>query len=91
MANGECRRYRKKFEDYPEMIEKSIFNKLRKQIVIIILATIRVKAKSISLNKRLATRKNADKAKEGDELGSRISSGYNLEEDVLEREKVEKQ
>lgn len=79
------------FGDYPEMLERSIFNKLRKQIVINILGTFRLKAKTISLNKRLTPKKKADKAKEGDELGSRISSGYNLEEDVLEREKEEEE
>ena len=50
-----------------------------------------MRVKTISLNKRLTPKKKADKAKEGEELGSRISSGYSLEEDVLEREKVEEQ
>ena len=81
----------KNFCDYPEMLERSIFNKIRKQIVINILSTYKIKAKTTSLNKRLTPKKKADKAKEGDELGDRISSDYNLEEEVLEREKVEEQ
>lgn len=81
----------KNFRDYPDMLERSIFNKIRKHIVINILSTYKVKAKTTSLNKRLTPKKKADKAKEGNELGSMISSGYNLEEDVLEREKAEEQ
>lgn len=55
------------------------------------MSTYKIKAKTTSLNKRLTPKKKADKAKEGDELGDRISSDYNLEEEVLEREKVEEQ
>ncbi len=81
----------KNFRDYPDILERMIFNKIRKHIVIDILYTYRVRVKTISLNKRLTPKKKADEAKEGEELGSRISSGYSLEEDVLEREKVEEQ
>lgn len=81
----------KNFCDYPEMLERSIFNKIRKQIVINILSTYKIKAKTTSLNKRLTPKKKADKAKEGDELGDRISSGYNLEEDLIERERAKEQ
>ncbi len=73
----------KNFSNYPHIIDKNIFNILRKYMTLRFLNTFKLKVKS--LNERLTPKKKADKAKEGDELGSRIASPYNLEEEVIDR------
>ena len=77
----------KNFIDNPEVLEKNIFNKLRRYITLRFLSMFGVKIRTTSLNRRFTPKKKSDKAKEGEELISRISNGYNLEEDVIAREK----
>ena len=75
----------KNFIDYPDIMEQRIFNTLRRHIMLEVLSTRRIKVGTISLNQRLTPKQKRDKAKEGDELGTRIASDYNLENDALER------
>ena len=68
----------KNFSDYSDIMERKIFNTIRKGITIKILMIYGTSVKTISLQQKL-------KLKSGDEkeLESRIPSEYNLENDVL--------
>ena len=80
----------KNFIDNPEALDRSMFNKLRKYMIFRYLNTFKIKVRTTSLNRRLTPQKKADKAKEGAELGDRIASDYNLEEDVISRDEQSK-
>ena len=75
----------KNFIDDSNIMEQRIFNTLRKSILYKIIKKSSISAKTRSLNERLTPKQKRDKTKEGDELGNRIASDYNTEEEALER------
>lgn len=75
----------KNFKEEPNIMEQRIFNTLRKSILYKIIKKSSIIAKTRSLNERLTPKQKRDKTKEGDELGNRIASDYNTEEEALER------
>jgi len=66
----------KNFTDYPNIMQKKLFNTIRKGITIKILVLFEIK--TTSLNKKLKLGKGYD-----EELESRIATSYDLEEDVI--------
>lgn len=69
----------KNFIDYPSIMERKIFNTIRKGITIKVLVSYETRIKTVSFNKKLKLGKGVEK-----ELESRIASPYDLESDVIE-------
>lgn len=70
----------KNFADCPQVMERKLFNTIRKGITIKILVSLETTIKTVSLNKRTKIGRGAEK-----ELQSRIAIPYDLEAVAIER------
>ena len=69
----------KNFIDYPHIMERKLFNTIKKGIIIRIFMTFEEKIKTVSFQQKFKLRKGNK-----NDLESRIPSEYNLEKDVLD-------